>query len=100
MSSPAITTAGLPDAHDPRARAWWALAVLATGTFVTVLDIFIVNVALGSIQASLHATDAQVQLVVVGYTAAYGLVLMNGARLGDRYGRRGIFLAAHASRVQ
>lgn len=72
---------------------WWALAVLVTGTFITILDIFIVNVALSSIQKGLRATPAELQLFVVSYTTAYGLTLMNGARLGDLYGRRRLFLS-------
>ncbi|VGO09987.1 Transmembrane efflux protein [plant metagenome] len=77
-------------------RRWLALAVLLTGNFVTILDLFIVNVAIPSLRADLAASDAQVQLVLVGYAAAYGICLLNGARLGDLYGRRNIFLAGMA----
>jgi MFS family permease len=64
-----------------------------TGNFVTILDLFIVNVALESIRKDLGATPAEIQLVIVGYSVAYGVLLMNGARLGDLYGRRRVFLA-------
>jgi MFS family permease len=79
-------------------RRWIALAVLLTGNFVTILDLFIVNVAIPSIQATagLSASDADIQLVLVGYAAAYGICLMNGARLGDLYGRRRLFLTGMA----
>lgn len=73
-------------------RRWLTLAVLLVGNFVTILDLFIVNVALGSIQKDLHASPAEVQLFMVGYSAAYGVMLLNGARLGDLYGRRRVFL--------
>ena len=63
------------------ATLWRALAVLLTGNFVTILDLFIVNVALPSIQQGLSATDTDLQLVVVAYALAYGLCLINGARL-------------------
>lgn len=66
--------------------------MLLTGNFVTILDLFIVNVALPSIQQGLSASDADLQLVVVAYALAYGLCLMNGARLGDLFGRRRLFL--------
>ncbi|WP_454694273.1 MFS transporter [Achromobacter aegrifaciens] len=69
------------------------LAVLLTGNFVTILDLFIVNVALPSIQSGLLASDTDLQLIVVAYALAYGLCLINGARLGDLFGRRRLFLA-------
>ncbi|MGS1106965.1 MFS transporter [Achromobacter anxifer] len=72
---------------------WRALAVLLTGNFVTILDLFIVNVALPSIQGGLSASDTDLQLIVVAYALAYGLCLINGARLGDLFGRRRLFLA-------
>jgi MFS family permease len=77
------------DANKP----WLATAVLLTGNFVTILDLFIVNVALESIRKDLGATPAEIQLVIAGYSVAYGVLLMNGARLGDLYGRRRVFLA-------
>jgi MFS family permease len=94
-----IATAGAPQDRAAARRRWIALAVLLTGNFVTILDLFIVNVAIPSIQSAaggLAATDADIQLVLVGYAAAYGICLMNGARLGDLYGRRRLFLAGMA----
>lgn len=78
------------------ARPWLAMSVLLTGNFVTILDLFIVNVAIGSIQRDLHASSAEVALFLVGYSAPYGIMLLNGARLGDLYGRRRIFLTGMA----
>lgn len=78
------------------ARRWLSMAVLLVGNFVTILDLFIVNVALGSIQKELHASPADVALFMVGYSAPYGVMLLNGARLGDLYGRRRIFLLGMA----
>ncbi|MEC5319953.1 MFS transporter [Brenneria populi subsp. brevivirga] len=73
-------------------RRWWALATLLTGNFVVILDLFIVHVAIPELRRDLAATDAQVQLVLAAYAAAYGVGLMNGARLGDMLGRRRMFL--------
>lgn len=73
-------------------RRWLALATLLTGNFVVILDLFIVHVAVPDMRAGLPASDAQIQLVLAGYAAAYGICLMSGARLGDMYGRRRIFL--------
>lgn len=73
-------------------QAWLALVVLLVGVFMTILDLFIVNIALDSIRRGLHADAAELQLVMVGYSAAYGVMMLNAARLGDLYGRRRIFL--------
>src|SRR5262249_40802284 len=64
------------------------LAVLLLGQFMCIIDVLVVNVAMPSIAASLHASGASLQLVVGGYTIAYAMLLITGARLGDRYGRR------------
>jgi len=69
------------------------LAVLLLGQFMCIIDVLVVNVAMPSIAASLHASGASLQLVVGGYTIAYAMLLITGARLGDRYGRRRAYLA-------
>lgn len=56
------------------------------------LDFFIANVALSSIHERLGANAAQLQLVISGYAAAYGVFLIIGGRLGDLYGRKRCFL--------
>lgn len=76
-------------AQDP--RRWYALPVVLAGTFMTILDFFIVNVAIPSAQADLHANGAEVQLIVAGYGLAYAAGLITGGRLGDLYGRRRLF---------
>jgi MFS family permease len=68
------------------------LAVLLLGQFMGLLDAFVVNVALPAIAVSLHASGASLQLVVGGYTVAYAMLLITGARLGDLYGRRRMYL--------
>ncbi|PLT20430.1 MULTISPECIES: MFS transporter [Ralstonia] len=77
-------------------RQWPALAALLTGNFVTILDLFIVNVAIPDIRDGLHASFAEIQLVMVGYSAAYAVFLLNGARLGDLFGRKRMFMAGMA----
>ena len=69
------------------------LAVLLLGQFMCIIDVLVVNVAMPSIGASLHASGASLQLVVGGYTIAYAMLLITGARLGDRYGRRRAYQA-------
>jgi EmrB/QacA subfamily drug resistance transporter len=76
----------------PRERFGWApLLVVLTGTFMTFLDFFIVNVALPSIQGRLHAGPAAIQLVVAGFGLALAVGMISGGRLGDLYGRRRMF---------
>jgi EmrB/QacA subfamily drug resistance transporter len=70
----------------------WTLPVVLTGVFITVLDFFIVNVAIPSMQEDLHAGSAAVQWIVAGYGLAYGSGLVLGGRLGDVVGRRRMFM--------
>jgi len=64
------------------------LVVVLAGTFVTFLDFFIVNVALPSIHADLHADSVAMSLVVAGYAVTFAAGMITGGRLGDLYGRR------------
>jgi EmrB/QacA subfamily drug resistance transporter len=65
---------------------------MMTGTFMAILDVFIVLVAAPAIQADLHTNDATVQLVLAGYQLTYAVSLITAGRLGDLYGRRRLFL--------
>jgi EmrB/QacA subfamily drug resistance transporter len=80
-----------------RAVSWAPLAVILCGTFVFVLDFFIVNVALPSIQRDLAASAAAVEWVVAGYGLTTAAFLVTGGRLGDHYGRRRVFCAGLAA---
>src|SRR6266516_7406476 len=64
---------------------------LLAGAFLPIMDFFITNVALPSIEASLHASASELQLVIAGYGVAYAAFLVLGGRLGDRSGRHRIF---------
>src|SRR3954471_23635404 len=68
-----------------------ALAVVLTGTFMVVLDFFIVNVAMPAMQADLHAGNAALEWVVAGYGLTFGTLLITAGRLGDAHGRRRLF---------
>jgi MFS family permease len=76
----------------PSAR-WLMLAVLLLGQFMCITDVLVTNVAMPSIAAHLRASGASLQLIVGGYTIAYAMLLVTGARLGSRYGRRRAYLA-------
>jgi MFS family permease len=75
---------------------WLMLFVLLAGQFMALLDVTIVNVAMPTIGRTLHASGAELQLVVAGYTVSYAMFLITGARMGDLYGRRRMFLAGVA----
>lgn len=78
-------------AAEPRA-GWPMLAVLLVGQLMCNIDVMVANVAMPSIGRDLHASGASLQLIVGGYTIGYAMLLITGARLGDRYGRRLMYL--------
>src|ERR1700692_3259821 len=94
MTATSETVALVGGTRD-RAR-WLMLIVLLCGQFMALLDVTIVNVAMPTIGRSLHASGAELQLVIAGYTVSYAMLLITGARLGDLYGRRRVFLAGVA----
>ncbi|WP_083415030.1 MFS transporter [Nocardia seriolae] len=90
--SPPVATPGPVAIRRPVA----VLAVILLGQFMAVLDASIVNVAIPSIRTSLHASGSGLQLIVSGYVIAYAVLLVTGARLGDRLGQRRMFVAGLA----
>ena len=87
-------TAPAPGGTTTPHVSWLMLAVLLLGQFMCIIDVLVTNVAMPSIAASLHASGASLQLVVGGYTIAYAVLLITGARLGDRHGRRNVLPGA------
>lgn len=75
---------------------WLGLAVLLLAGFVTIFDLFAVNVAIPSMQTGLGASFAQIGFIVAGYELAFGVLLITGGRLGDLFGRRRLFVAGMA----
>lgn len=88
-----------PAAPSTRAASGLLLTVLLGGLFMSLLDISIVNVAIGPLRDGLHASGAQLQLAVSGYVMAYAVLLVTGARLGGRLGHRTVFRAGLAGFV-
>ncbi|MEV6609591.1 MFS transporter [Kutzneria sp. NPDC051319] len=95
MSTSQTDALAVPTTEAATAR-WRAVGVVLIGAFMAILDTFIVLVAAPAIQADLHTDDAELQLVVVAYQLAYAVALITGARLGDRYGRKRLFMSGMA----
>jgi|SRR5437868_919239 len=72
---------------------WLALAVLALGLFMTLLDLTIVNVAIPSLVDDLRASLDQILWVLNGYSLVYAVLLITSGRLGDIFGPRNMFAA-------
>jgi EmrB/QacA subfamily drug resistance transporter len=86
-----VSTQALPSATPDPGR-WKSLSVVLAGAFLAGLDFFIVNVSIPSIRATLHATFAEVQLIIASYGLTYAVFLISGGRLGDIFGRRRMFM--------
>lgn len=89
--------------HSPNTHAastntppWLGLSVLLLAGFVTIFDLFVVNVAIPNIQSQLGASFSQIGFIVAGYELAFGVLLITGGRLGDLFGRRKLFIIGMA----
>src|SRR5271170_699566 len=87
---------GLPDGRPAdeetvMERKWWTLVAVCLGTFMLLVDVTIVNVALPSIQDDLHASFAQLQWVVDAYALSLAALLLTAGSLADIFGRRRLF---------
>ena len=82
----------MPTEPAPRTLSAAPLFALLLGGFITIFDLFVVNVALPSIRADLQADLTGIGWIVAGYELTFGVLLIAGARLGDRYGRRRVFM--------
>src|SRR5580698_3541166 len=103
-SSARVTTPGAheprthgPRTHESRTLTAAGLTVILVGVLLPMIDFFIVNVALPTIDSDLRASQPMLELVVSGYATAYALLLVLGGRLGDSLGRKRLFLAGMAA---
>jgi EmrB/QacA subfamily drug resistance transporter len=94
-----------PTSNDDRRRhaPGWTLALASLGSFMVVLDALVVATALSTLRRDLGASIEDLAWTVDAYTTSFAVLLMAGAALGDRYGRRrvyaaglGVFVAASA----
>jgi len=72
-------------------RKWWTLVLVSVATFMLLLDVTVVNVALPDIQRELHASLSSLQWVVDAYALTLAAFLLTAGSLGDRLGRRRVF---------
>jgi EmrB/QacA subfamily drug resistance transporter len=71
----------------------WVLALASVASFMVALDALVVTTALTAIRVALHASIAELEWTVNAYTLSFAALLMTAAVLGDRFGRRRIFVA-------
>jgi EmrB/QacA subfamily drug resistance transporter len=77
-------------------RKWWTLVAVSFGLFMIMLDNTIVNVALPTIQRSLHLQISELEWVVTGYALTFGALMLTGGKLADLLGRRAVFIGGLA----
>src|SRR5207249_4962 len=74
-----------------RVRMLWAFAITSIALFMTTLDNLVVTTALPVIRRDLHASLTGLEWTVNAYTLTFAVLLLTGAALGDRFGRRRLF---------
>ncbi len=82
--------------NTQRGSKWWTLVAVCLGTFMLLLDITIVNVALPDIQHALHSSFSDLQWVVDAYALTLAAFLLTAGSLADMYGRRLMYLVGLA----
>src|SRR6184192_4436522 len=75
-----------------RASTLWTFAITSLALFMVTLDNLVVTTALPVIRRDLHASLSQLEWTVNAYTLTFAVLLLTGAALGDRYGRRRLFV--------
>lgn len=71
---------------------WWTFGIVCLALFMAMLDNLVVLTALPTIRAALHAGISDLEWTVNAYTLAFAVLMITGAALGDRFGRKRMFL--------
>ncbi|PRY27522.1 EmrB/QacA subfamily drug resistance transporter [Pseudosporangium ferrugineum] len=79
--------------HSSGRESWWPLVTVCLGTFMLLVDVTIVNVALPQMATGLHTSFTALQWVIDGYALSLGVLLLGAGALGDRYGHRRLYAA-------
>lgn len=82
----------MADSGKQSTRAW-IFVLTSLASFMVALDALVVSTALGTIRADLGASIEQLEWTVNSYTLSFAVLLMTGAALGDRLGRRRVYIA-------
>jgi len=77
---------------DGMERRWWTLIAVCGATFMLLVDVTIVQVALPTMQRSLHASFSDLQWVISAYALSLSSVILTQGALADRFGRKRIFV--------
>src|SRR6476469_2878457 len=75
-----------------KTKTRWTFAITSVALFMVVLDNLVVSTALPVIRTDLDATIEQLEWTVNAYTLTFAVFLLTGAALGDRFGRRRMFI--------
>src|SRR3954454_19036541 len=78
--------------RDRDTHKWWTLFAMCFALFMIMLDNTVVNVALPSIQRDLRTTPANLEWTINSYVLTFAALILLGGKLGDRFGRKRIFL--------
>ena len=78
--------------HTQKRSMFWTMTITSLALFMVSLDNLVVTTALPVIRKNLHATIAQLEWTVNAYTLTFAVLLLTGAALGDRFGRRRLFV--------
>src|SRR5579871_1597931 len=77
--------------HRSETSKSWTLVLASLGLFMVALDTLVVTTALPVLRVDLHASLSELEWTVNAYNLAFACVLLTGAALGDRFGRRRMF---------
>jgi EmrB/QacA subfamily drug resistance transporter len=90
---PPAAAGATPEPHDAAAsRRRWTLVLASFGNFLAALDIVIVSSALPALRTDLGASLADLEWTISGYNLVFACLMLTGAALGDRYGRRRMYV--------
>lgn len=77
---------------NKKVSKWFLLLIVSSAIFLSVIDLFIVNVAIPSIKKGIRGSDGDIQLVIVLYVIGYAAFLITGGRAGDYFGKKKVFI--------
>src|SRR3954453_12326316 len=80
------------EAMPAKHRTLWTFAITSVALFMVTLDNLVVSTAIPVIRRDLHASISQLEWTVNAYTLTFAVLLLTGAALGDRFGRRRLFV--------